>query len=157
MIQRIQSVYLHVAAPLMFSFLFLPFAQFVTPDGMLRFDAASLSPIAGMESSLLSVSVSTWGVFILTALIAVLAVITIFLYKNRPLQAKLCIVNTFFMLTLYIVIFVYGYEFKSDFHAEEISWSVYMIFPLLAMILSCIAYRYINKDEQLVKSYDRIR
>jgi hypothetical protein len=61
------------------------------------------------------------------------------------------------MLTLYIVIFVYGYEFKSDFHAEEISWSVYMIFPLLAMILSCIAYRYINKDEQLVKSYDRIR
>ena len=48
MIQRIQSVYLLVAAALMFSFLFLPFAQFVTPDGMLRFDAASLSPIAGI-------------------------------------------------------------------------------------------------------------
>ena len=146
MIQRIQSIYLLLAAALMATFLFLPIAQFDTPDGIYSFtsrgistvmsEAVSIStPESGAAIAQTEVFTPTWGVFVLGAVITVLALITIFLYKNRPTQARICMINAFFIVTLYIIIFLSGYTFHEELAATQISWSAYTVTPFVALVL----------------------
>ncbi len=168
MIQRVQSIYLLLAAALMATFLFLPIAQFDTPDGIYSFTAQGVStvmaetapvstPESGAAIAQTEIFTPTWGVFVLGAVISVLALITIFLYKNRPTQARICMINAFFIVTLYIIIFLSGYTFHEELAATQISWSANIIIPFVALVLDIIAYKAINKDERLVRSLDRIR
>lgn len=166
MIQRIQSIYLFLTTALMAVFLFLPIAQFDTTDGIYSFTAQGISTVEAMTTPVqdsaaavtqTSVFTPTWGVFVLGTVIAVLSFITIFLYKNRPTQARICMINAFFLVTFYIVIFLSGYTFREDLSASNISWTAYIVMPFVALILDILAYKAINKDERLVRSLDRIR
>lgn len=160
MIQRIQSIYLLLTTALMAVFLFLPIAQFDTTDGIYSFTAQGISTVEAMTTPVqdkTSVFTPTWGVFVLGTVIAVLSFITIFLYKNRPTQARICMINAFFLVTFYIVIFLSGYTFREDLSASNISWTAYIVMPFVALILDILAYKAINKDERLVRSLDRIR
>ena len=165
MIQRIQTVYLLLAAALMATFLFCPIAQFDTPDGLYSFTSQGVStvmaepaaPEADATVTQTSVFTPTWGVFVLGIFIAVLSLVAIFLYRNRPNQARVCMINAFFMVTFYIIIFLSGYTFQHDLAATHTSWSAYLAMPFVALVLDILAYRAINKDEQLVRSMDRIR
>ena len=163
MIQRIQSIYLLLTTALMAVFLFLPIAQFDTTDGIYSFTAQGISTVEAMttpvqdSAAATSVFTPTWGVFVLGTVIAVLSFITIFLYKNRPTQARICMINAFFLVTFYIVIFLSGYTFREDLSASNISWTAYIVMPFVAFILDILAYKAINKDERLVRSLDRIR
>lgn len=165
MIQRIQTIYLLLAAALMATFLFCPIAQFDTPDGLYSFTSQGVSTVmaepaeTGAEATVTQTSVftATWGVLALGAVIAVLSLVAIFLYKNRPNQARVCMINAFFMVTFYIIIFLSGYTFQKDLAATHTSWSAYLVMPFVALVLDILAYRAINKDEQLVRSMDRIR
>ena len=165
MIQRIQTIYLLLAAALMATFLFCPIAQFDTPDGLYNFTSQGVSTVMaepatdGSEATIAQTSVftATWGVLALGAVITVLSLVAIFLYKNRPNQARVCMINAFFMVTFYIIIFLSGYTFQNDLAATHTSWSAYLVMPFVALVLDILAYRAINKDEQLVRSMDRIR
>lgn len=164
MIQRIQSIYLLLTTALMAVFLFLPIAQFDTTDGIYSFTAQGIStveamttPVQDSAAAVIQTSAPTWGVFVLGTVIAVLSFITIFLYKNRPTQARICMINAFFLVTFYIVIFLSGYTFREDLSASNISWTAYIVMPFVALILDILAYKAINKDERLVRSLDRIR
>ena len=166
MIQRIQSIYLLLTTALMAVFLFLPIAQFDTTDGIYSFTAQGISTVEAMTTPVqdsaaaitqTSVFTPTWGVFVLGTVIAVLSFITIFLYKNRPTQARICMINAFFLVTFYIVIFLSGYTFREDLSASNISWTAYIVMPFVALVLDILAYKAINKDERLVRSLDRIR
>ena len=66
-------------------------------------------------------------------------------------------INAFFLVTFYIVIFLSGYTFREDLSASNISWTAYIVIPFVALILDILAYKAINKDERLVRSLDRIR
>ena len=167
MIQRIQSIYLLLAAALMATFLFCPIAQFTTPDGIYSFTSQGVSTVmaepaaipaeAGAAITQTSVFTPTWGIMALGAVIALLAVVAIFLYKNRPTQARICMINAFFLVTFYIIIFLSGYTFHEDLAATATSWSACVVIPFVALVLDILAYRAINKDERLVRSLDRIR
>lgn len=169
MIQRIQSIYLFLAAVLVAIFLFCPIAQFDTPDGLYSFTSQGVSTVmaapavtpdtteAGATVTQTSVFTPTWGVFVLGIVITVLSLVAIFLYKNRPTQARICMINAFFLVTFYIIIFLSGYTFREDLSATQTSWTAYIIMPFVALLLDILAYKAINKDEQLVRSMDRIR
>ena len=144
MIQRIQSIYLLLTTALMAVFLFLPIAQFDTTDGIYSFTAQGISTVEAMTTPVqdsaaavtqTSVFTPTWGVFVLGTVIAVLSFITIFLYKNRPTQARICMIDAFFLVTFYIVIFLSGYTFREDLSASNISWTAYIVMPFIALIL----------------------
>ena len=70
---------------------------------------------------------------------------------------RICMINAFFLVTFYVVIFLSGYTFRSDLAATHTSWTAYLIMPFVALVLDVLAYKAINKDEQLVRSMDRIR
>ena len=150
MIQRIQSIYLLLTTALMAVFLFLPIAQFDTTDGIYSFTAQGISTVEAVTTPVqdsaaaitqTSVFTPTWGVFVLGTVIAVLSFITIFLYKNRPTQARICMINAFFLVTFYIVIFLSGYTFREDLSASNISWTAYIVMPFVALILDILAYK----------------
>lgn len=85
-----------------------------------------------------------------------LALVCVFLFKNRKLQIKLCygliVVNLLLVLVLLILT---KQVFKDDFEHGRRLWAAYM--PVVAIIAAFMASRSIKKDEELVRSADRIR
>ncbi|WP_430412239.1 DUF4293 domain-containing protein [Kordia sp.] len=86
---------------------------------------------------------------------AVLALITIFMFKNRKLQFVLNRFNIIFNLIL-LGVFVYRMLNLSG-EMEVSEKGIGIILPIISIVLLVLANRAIKKDEDLVKSVDRLR
>jgi len=93
---------------------------------------------------------------VIVLLIPVLSLTAIFLFKNRRLQKKFTIGIIFLDmgLLLYLILFVF---LLINRYNVELSPHVNLIIPPFVLILSILSYRGIKHDENLVKSYDRLR
>ena len=97
MIQRIQTVYLLIVAALNLLVVFMPLAT-VQFDGIFySFDASGMSTMASPEALVYP----TWALMALSALISLLALVTIFLFRRRMLQIRLCTFNTLLIVGFY--------------------------------------------------------
>lgn len=133
MIQRIQSIYLLLASAAAFMVLRLPFYYTSAPTPF---------EIRGSDNMTTLISL---------AFSACLSFITIFLYGNRMLQLKVVIVN--FLLSALIGFFIYKIVIANPGGGFTLPSLALFLIPFL-QILSM--YK-ICKDEQLVKSTDRLR
>ena len=136
MIQRIQSVWLLIAS--VFTFLTLKFSFYSgthLPDNQYQ-------QLNGTDSILLMVTTIALGVLIL---------ITIFLYKTRIIQLRLCIAG---ILLDGLLVFLYFRALK-DFSRGD--YSITAASHLIIIIALFLAARGINKDEKLVKDSNRLR
>lgn len=151
MIQRIQTVYLLIAAILLIVCACLPVGAFF-PDVMGApaelYNLCIISEDSGWDFSVC-------GLFILLAVSTVTSVLTIFRYNNRRLQSRNCLVAILFLLfwILFYVVrcFVMGMEnatFKFNYTA---------VMPLAAIVFLWLARRAVIADEKLIRSVDRIR
>ncbi len=94
----------------------------------------------------------------LSAIVCLIALYAIFQFNNRILQIKLGAINAFLMMA-YIATatyFIYQGENKMELEIRGIFKPGYFI-PLGGMMLNSMANRFIKKDENLVRSVDRIR
>lgn len=152
MIQRIQSLYLLVAAALMSLTLFMPIATFVVDGNTYELSAFALSCGEVSESTL-------WmGVMLVMA--TLLPLVVIFLFKRRTLQVRLCAVEIVLLLGSLVMIGLYYWltsRLFENFVVEhrQFGWGAPM--PLVSLVLTALASRAIFKDEVLVRSLDRIR
>ena len=98
-----------------------------------------------------------WGLFALTAIIALVAMVTIFLYKNRILQIRLCVFNALLMIGFYAYVAFLVWRWQGE--VPEMQWQLKLglAFPVIALILDYLAIRNIGADEALVRSLDRLR
>jgi amino acid permease len=94
------------------------------------------------------------SVFII--LIPITYLITILLFKNRKIQLRLSLFLIVLIVILIIAFIHVSISVISKFDAGIIP-VLKMFIPLLILIISFLAYRGIKKDDQLVKSYDRLR
>lgn len=84
-----------------------------------------------------------------------LAFITIFLYKNRRLQMRLCWVNIILLLAWYGY---YAFCMFAKFNALGTFHPRFAAcLPFIGIVLIVLAHRGIKADEELVRSMDRIR
>ena len=136
MIQRIQTIYLVVVAILV-GIAPLMFGLWLDTDGNKVF-AKSETAIA-----------------VLFYISALLALISIFMYKNRQNQFVVNRLNT--ILNLFLLgFFVYRYlNLSGEILVSE--KSVGMFIPVLSIVFLVVANKAIKKDEDLVKSVDRLR
>ena len=88
-----------------------------------------------------------------TTAVAIASFIAIFLYKNRRLQLR---VTGFSCLISLIILGLYYWQSQS-FISEESTYNLTALIPLSVPVLLLLAARGIWKDEQLVKSADRLR
>lgn len=97
-----------------------------------------------------------WPLTFLLALVPVLSLVAIFLYRRRPLQMRVTMIVL--LLSLGTLILGAFYVLMFDRKIEiTILWKVRAVFPLVSAILAWLAHRAILRDELLVKSYDRLR
>ena len=136
MIQRIQTVYLLLAliAMILTSFVF---ATWKTPDG-LEFTA--------MDNRIL---LGAW----LIAMVAIIVAIVSF--KKRIVQMRINTFNMFFILLMAGVVIADIYPFFEL--PENAQLHIGAFLPFAAIFFLSMANRGIRKDENLVRSLDRIR
>ena len=150
MIQRIQSVYLFLVTIILGCSAFMPLGYFSADGGVTK---SIFKPLAVV---LEEGSYSTWSLFGLLLISALLAFITIFLYKNRPLQIRISVFNVILMLGYFGALLFFIFKLKSTFEADFfMKWTICL--PIIALILNYLAIRGIGKDEVLVRAADRIR
>jgi uncharacterized membrane protein len=98
-----------------------------------------------------------WALFVLTALIAILASVTIFLYRKRVLQIRICVFNAILMIGFYGFFAFLIYWMKQETDELFVNIKFALSFPLISLILDYLAIRNIGADEVLVRSTERLR
>ena len=151
MIQRIQTVFLLAAVALTGSLFFLDLATLVGAE-QYKLIYRGIYPMA--ENS--KVAIPTIALAILVASATLVGLITIFLFKKRMIQIRLCGLNLGLLLGTTVMIYFLGHQSGKELTAE-VSCHLPIVFPLIGMVMTFMAMRAIGKDEVLVKSMDRIR
>jgi hypothetical protein len=151
MIQRIQTVYLLLITALTIALFFLPMAVIQADNTFYSFDVSGLTPINQTE-----LDYSTWGLMVWAVIISLIAIVSVFLYKKRVLQIRLCVFNAILLIGFYglFAFFVWNRFAWADIHFKV---QFALSFPLISLILDYLAIRNIGADEMLVRSLDRLR
>jgi len=89
-------------------------------------------------------------------LIPLVSFITIFIFKNRKLQMKITEGLIGLIIIMIIVLAVCSFYMIRNYNAV-FSPGIDLILPVLMLICAFLAYRGIRKDEELVRSFDRLR
>jgi len=95
---------------------------------------------------------SLWAVSLDAGIVAVLSLITIFLYKKRNLQIKISYLLLLLLVLIYVLYIILDLQSLS---LSEIGYT--FAFPFISFILTYLAIGGIRKDEKLVRSLDRLR
>ncbi len=149
MIQRIQTVFLLLAAGALGSQFFFPYLQ--TSDG----DPARSLPV--LSDGVLN-PLDNPGLLGLTGLGAIISLAAIFLFKNRPLQTRLALTATGVGIMLAVLLAI-----TTKMTLDQVpmggtaQFSSGLTLPVFAAVLNWLAARAIRKDESLVRSMDRLR
>lgn len=155
MIQRIQSVYLFLTTLASVLFLNGSILRFINNAGSaINISFSSIVKSTGGQG--LEVVGSVWPLTLILILVALLALITIFLYNNRKQQLLLAKLLTGLVVILIVVAGYYSYTIITKYSAALVP-GIKMGLPLLMLIFSILAHRGIRNDDKLVKSYDRLR
>lgn len=134
---------------------FHPLFEMMGPEGQYyRFDLSGIYEGVGETAKKIE---SVLPLAFLVFISAFLSLITIFFYKRRILQMRLCIFNLLLLLGFYGLFLFYFYHTRNRFEATAADINITVVFPIVAFILVFLATRGIRKDEMLVKSYNRIR
>lgn len=159
MIQRIQTVFLFLVAVSMVLVLIFPIWQQVNPSQtqMATLTAWNLSTI-DVESGEVIDSKTKIFIAILAFVSMVLALTSIFQYKNRTRQMFLNMVNSLVMVINIGVIIWISHSANELINPQVNGAFVLGFWAIFAgMIMNLLANRFIRKDEMLVRSVDRIR
>lgn len=151
MIQRIQSLFLVLAAALLVAMYWFPLASFTVNDLIYNLFACRFQhPETG------STVISTLPLAVLPCLSALLSLIIIFKYKNRVLQLRLCKLVMLVLVTALVVEAIYFFRIGQMLNLTgQLAFGA--IIPFVAFLFVLLAHRNIKKDEKLVRSADRIR
>ena len=150
MIQRIQSLYLLLTTIMSGLFLTGRIINF-TEDNISTLNL-DFSGIERMSENVESLPLLSF----LLAFIPLLSFIIIFLFKNRKLQMKMTVFLIFIIAVQIGLLAWYSYYVITNFNAE-INPGIKLILPVVELTLAYLAYSGIRKDEELVRSYDRLR
>jgi hypothetical protein len=155
MIQRIQSLFLLLTIVLSLLFLsgdnlgFMDKSGAVTKvtfTGFFRVDGG-----AGTE-----LVERTWPLTTVIVLIPVISLITLLLFRNRKIQSGFAVAGIVLCAGLILLSVYYIVEIGKTYGTRIIP-GLKLILPVLLLAFNILAYRGIKKDEDLIRSYDRLR
>ena len=161
MIQRIQTLFLILYIGALVSTFFFPVWQKISlNDETNSIEIIVTGYISSVDFNNGDTSV-LYDNFIISGLViisCIVAVFSIFSYKNRLNQIKLGALNSF-LTSVFIIYFLYDIFYNEQYINinDKISFliSFYLIF--LAIFFNFLANRFIRKDELLVRESERIR
>jgi MFS superfamily sulfate permease-like transporter len=155
MLQRIQSIYLLFAALVILALFLFPVAHNVYLNGI-----PSTIKVTGIYQDVNGVQQLTTPFTVLsiaTAIVGLIPLVIIFLYKNRKQQINLCyaailvIIGYSFWLSQAVKTAIDGFVMKTS------NFGIGVLLFSISIVLMILAVKSIQKDEKLVKSADRLR
>ncbi len=149
MIQRKQTLFL--LGVIIISALLFVFPVFYFTDSRGVVSVISLNP---MPHGTIITS-EFYGFVAINLLIPALSLFTILKFTNRNLQFKLA--NLIALLNLILISLIFLLDFIKPNVTGNISYKFGLVLPIISGILAYLAAHFIKKDEQLVRSADRIR
>lgn len=162
MIQRIQSVFLLVAAIIAIVLVFIPYGYVNTTDTQYLFNSLVLKYNYPDGHAVVRVYYVAFTFIVCAAL----SLIALFSYKNRVRQTQIISINMIVCLVaLLLVLWICpDVIFKKYFAIINTNYEYEFAHKILFVILIAVeavslylANRYIKKDEALVRSADRLR
>lgn len=93
--------------------------------------------------------------FILFLVSALVSFVTIFMFKNRKLQFVLGRINILLNLILLGLFVYWSLRVPGEYEISE--KGIGMLIPVISIVFLVLANKAIKKDEDLVKSVDRLR
>lgn len=144
MLQRIQTLYLFIAAIISGGMIF--FTPLWKNVGGNEFYILDL--LKEMDWKLISISIAFF-------LSAILSIISIILFKNRKQQIKINRFNLVVNLYLLGIIVYHVLTLSGENQISEKGIGLFL--PVLVIVFLVLASKTIQKDEELVKSVDRLR
>ncbi len=133
MIQRVQSLYLLASSGLLFSLFFRPLMRNLDGDTVLKFT-------------------QYWPFLIFVIVTFVLSFFSIFIYKRRIQQMRICIYNMLVLLAFQAWI-----AFMFFTRLDGVVFTISAVFPIVAAIFVFMAFRKISEDEALVQGMNSLR
>lgn len=158
MIQRIQTLYLLTVVVIAIVLIWLnpSYARF-DKSGKNTFTELRYCSTDIYENSETPTQVGKWINVIVIGSIGIGSLVSIFLFNKRELQKKLsiymCLLGALLILIMVMDYNAMNHQFKGNTNYPGILG----VFPLLTIIFNFLAWRNIRKDEQMLKSMDRIR
>ncbi|MBR9922276.1 MAG: DUF4293 domain-containing protein [Bacteroidetes bacterium] len=145
MLQRIQSVFLFLAALASLLLFVFPFAATPTavPGSDLFADA-----VFNIQDNI--------AILIFFVLGGLLALLSIFQFKNRTGQIRLGIL-AFIANLIGLVLAVIFFMQENNLGETAVDDQMGLYLPILAFVFILLAIRFIRKDDNLVRSMDRLR
>lgn len=154
MIQRIQSLYLLIAAVLTGLTFAMPLSSFLGGAAEMKLNALGFFDAEGQ------MMLSAYGLTILAGCSALLALVNIFLFKKRLVQFRLCVMEMV-LLAGTIVFEIYyiwgGVQSLGGFDTAAWRMHIAALFPLVSLVFAYLALLGVRKDILLIRSLDRIR
>jgi peptidoglycan/LPS O-acetylase OafA/YrhL len=142
MIQRIQSLWLLLAAIVMFLAIKLPFAV-----------AKSLE--SGATKNII---VDEYLIaFLIAILLCVGSLVIIFLFKRRSNQKRLIWLGILTSVLFIVLMYFNVGEYRTNDNTITASFSIGAVCPILYIIFMALAYAGVRRDEKLIRSVDRLR
>jgi hypothetical protein len=153
MIQRKQSIFmLATIACIILSFFF---PQGTLGEGEL---VTMLTPYGLVDQFGVEVGqANSYFFYIPLTLALTVTFIALFNYAKRKAQMRWLQLTTLLLLISIVLQALYIYQTKSTFEALPFSVGLGFILPVIGIVGVILANRFIKKDEELVRSVDRIR
>ena len=134
--QRIQTLFLALAAALTLSLFWVNIARILGPDGAVAYVGFCEKPL--------------YLYLVLAAVASVLA--ALFTFKYRMLQLRICIISALIFAGMQVLVAVDFFRAP-----EQMVYLLPAVFPLVCVILDLLAARNVFLDEAMVRSTYRLR
>ncbi|MFC2110413.1 DUF4293 domain-containing protein [Bacteroidota bacterium] len=144
MIQRVQTIYLILATLISGGLVFL-----------INFWTLEETKVIGLLESIYHERILIKSIGISFIISALLSLYTIFNFKNRKKQFVLGRINILINFYLLGVLLTQSLNLSGEMKISEKGIGIYL--PIIVIILLVMANKAIKKDEDLVKSVDRLR
>lgn len=138
MLQRIQSIWLFLAALASFAGIALPFYAYI-----------GTNPVGIPSPALHAVDVTV--LLIASVIVGTITLLTIFLFRNRPLQLKLSLVA---LVVQCILLYLYYFESRKYQPGTYTLWSILQPLIIIFIVLAILGIR---RDEKIIKESNRLR
>ena len=166
MIQRIQTVFLFLLVLAVISMLFLPLwsktdaatgETIVLTAWELKSEMLNISGDATTAGAIPSKSAIAIGLLAIAA--AVIALVEIFQFRSRLNPMILGFLNTLVLAALFGTSFYYAAYVGAEMikGTDNGSYEAGFYMPMVALLVNALANRFIKRDEDLVRSVDRLR
>lgn len=136
MLQRIQTIWLFLAAVCVFLGLQFPFYVGTNKENIPSYTLNGTETIA---------------LIAVTAMVGMIALIAIFLYKNRKLQLRLCVGG---LLLQAVLLFLYYNELKTFVGG---TYALTALLQAAALLFFFLAARGISNDQKIIRESNRLR